>query len=173
MAMAAKRSSYQISYKLRVVDYAKEHGNRAAARVFGPPPTEKIIRVWRQQEKQLMRAQKGKHNLRCPAPHWPELEDDIKTWVLDERNSGRSVSTKMIIHEAMRVAEQRGIQNFAGTEEIIVKAFKKCGISNALDGTEDDALFEDSDFSSSDEDVPCFEDDEDFSGVEDDEEFSG
>ncbi|CAI9738096.1 Hypothetical predicted protein [Octopus vulgaris] len=57
--------------------------------------------------------------------------------------------------------------------EIIVKAFKKCGISNALDGTEDDALFEDSDFSSSDEDVPCFEDDEDFSGVEDDEEFSG
>ncbi|CAI9743515.1 Hypothetical predicted protein [Octopus vulgaris] len=56
--------------------------------------------------------------------------------------------------------------------EIIVKAFKKCGISNALDGTEDDALFEDSDFSSSN-DVPCFEDDEDFSGVEDDEEFSG
>ena len=25
--------------------------------------------------------------------------------------------------------------------EIIVKSFKKCGISNALDGTEDDALF--------------------------------
>lgn len=41
--------------------------------------------------------------------------------------------------------------------EIIVKSFKKCGISNALDGTEDDALFEVSDSSSSD-------DDEDFSG---------
>ena len=32
--------------------------------------------------------------------------------------------------------------------EIIVKSLKKCGISNALDGTEDDALFEDSDDSS-------------------------
>lgn len=29
-------------------------------------------------------------------------------------------------------------------KEIVVKSFKKCGISNALDGTEDHALFEDS-----------------------------
>ena len=60
--------------------------------------------------------------------------------------------------------------------EIIVKSFKKCGISNALDGTEDDALFEVSDSSSrdeDDEDFSGFEDDEDFSGYEDDEDFSG
>ncbi|KAG8233780.1 hypothetical protein J437_LFUL003851 [Ladona fulva] len=31
--------------------------------------------------------------------------------------------------------------------EIIVKSFKKCGISNALDGTENDALFEEGDTS--------------------------
>ena len=36
--------------------------------------------------------------------------------------------------------------------EIIVKSFKKCGISNALEGTRDDALFQDNDFSSSDKD---------------------
>jgi hypothetical protein len=35
-------------------------------------------------------------------------------------------------------------------EEIVVKSFKKCGISNALDGTEDDALFEDSESENSD-----------------------
>jgi hypothetical protein len=29
-------------------------------------------------------------------------------------------------------------------EETVVKSFKKCGISNALDGTEEDVLFEDS-----------------------------
>jgi hypothetical protein len=30
----------------------------------------------------------------------------------------------------------------SGKQEIVVKSFKKCGISNALDGTEDDVLFE-------------------------------
>jgi hypothetical protein len=35
-------------------------------------------------------------------------------------------------------------------EEIVVKSFKKCGISNALDVTEDDVLFEDSESKNSD-----------------------
>ena len=32
--------------------------------------------------------------------------------------------------------------------EAIVKCFKKCGISNAIDGSEDDILYEESDASS-------------------------
>jgi hypothetical protein len=35
-------------------------------------------------------------------------------------------------------------------EEIVMKSFKKCGISDALDGTEDDILFEDSESENSD-----------------------
>ena len=31
--------------------------------------------------------------------------------------------------------------------EVIIKSFKKCGISNAMDGTEDNAIFEQSDSS--------------------------
>ena len=27
-------------------------------------------------------------------------------------------------------------------KEIVIKSFKKCGISNAMDGTEDDAIYE-------------------------------
>ena len=46
MAAGGKISSYTIFYKLKVVNYASDHGKRAAARVFGPPPTEKMIRVW-------------------------------------------------------------------------------------------------------------------------------
>ena len=42
-----KRYSYDAGYKLKVIPYAEEHGNRAAERHFGPPPTEKIIRNWR------------------------------------------------------------------------------------------------------------------------------
>ena len=39
-------------------------------------------------------------------------------------------------------------------------SFKKCGSTNALGGTEDDALFEVNDFSSSgkNDDFSCFED---------------
>ncbi|KAG8235949.1 hypothetical protein J437_LFUL016271 [Ladona fulva] len=48
--------------------------------------------------------------------------------------------------------------------EVIVKSFKKCGISNALDGTEDDALFKEGDTSddrnSSDDDFFIFDDDD-------------
>ena len=38
-----KRYSYDVGYKLKVIPYAEQHGNRAAERHFGPPPTEKTI----------------------------------------------------------------------------------------------------------------------------------
>ena len=41
-----RRRFYTIKFKLQVVDYAKQHGNRAAERRFGAPTTEKA-RVWR------------------------------------------------------------------------------------------------------------------------------
>ena len=41
-----KRYSYDAGYKLKVIAYAEEHGNRAAERHFDPPPTEKTIRAW-------------------------------------------------------------------------------------------------------------------------------
>ena len=53
MAEKQNRHCYNIKFKLDVVAYAKDHGNRAAARYFGPPPTEKMVRTWRKQEEQL------------------------------------------------------------------------------------------------------------------------
>ena len=128
-AAGGKRWSYTIAYKLQLVEYAKKHGNRAAARAFGPPSTEKNIRNWRLQETQLKSASKDKHNLRCPAPHWPELEVDLKTWVVNERNSGRSVSNELVINEARKVAKQRGIQNFAGSKGWCCRFMKRQGFS--------------------------------------------
>ena len=51
----SKQFSYTASFKLKVIKYAKKHGNRAAERHFGPPPTENVIRLWRQQEEQLLK----------------------------------------------------------------------------------------------------------------------
>jgi hypothetical protein len=50
-------------------------------------------------------------------------------------------------------------------QPIIVKSFKKCGISNALDGSEGDMLFEESE--SSDSNNESDSSDEDFRGFYD------
>ena len=42
-----KRYSYDAGYKLKVIPYTEEHGNRAAERHFSPPLTEKTIHDWR------------------------------------------------------------------------------------------------------------------------------
>ena len=42
-----KMYSCDVGYKLKVIAYAEQHGNRAAEWHFSPPPTEKTIRDWR------------------------------------------------------------------------------------------------------------------------------
>ena len=45
MGSKERRLSYSIAFKTEVVNYAEKHGNRAAERRFGSPPTEKIVIV--------------------------------------------------------------------------------------------------------------------------------
>jgi len=42
------------------MNYAEKHGNQAAERHFGSPPTEKMIREWMKQRKDLIKADKSK-----------------------------------------------------------------------------------------------------------------
>ena len=63
----------------------------------------------------------------------------------------------------------------AVNEEIVVKAFKKCGISNALDGTEDDMLYEESvgDLEEAVDDVAMIEDNDTSDDSDDSDDFLG
>ena len=56
----SKQFSYTASFKLKVIKYAKKHGNRAAERHFGPPPTEGVSRLWRRQEEKLLQMPREK-----------------------------------------------------------------------------------------------------------------
>ena len=56
------------------MNYAEKRGNRTAERRFGSPPTEKMIREWRKQWKDLIKADKNKKTLRSCAPKWSQLE---------------------------------------------------------------------------------------------------
>ena len=63
MGSKGRRLSYSIAFKIEVVNYAEKHGNRAAERHFGSPPTEKMIQEWRKQRKALIKADKSKKKL--------------------------------------------------------------------------------------------------------------
>lgn len=129
-ASSSKRFSYTITYKLEVVQYAKKRGNRAASRHFGPLPTEKMIRQWRKQEKELQKvSNKKKHNLRQVPPKWPDLEEKLRKWVVDHRNLGIAMNMKKIIYEARRLAASTGVDNFKGTESWCFRFMKRNGLS--------------------------------------------
>ncbi|CAJ0949590.1 unnamed protein product [Ranitomeya imitator] len=124
-----RRISYKIPFKLEVVKYAKEHGNRAAERHFGPPPTEKMIREWKKHEDQLQKMDKDKKCFRGHTAKWPHLEVDVKEWIIRHRNNEYSVSTKMIIYEAKRLAAEKGIQVFTGSPSWCYRFMKRCGLA--------------------------------------------
>ncbi|CAM1329517.1 Uncharacterised protein r2_g3873 [Pycnogonum litorale] len=48
---AAKRHAYRADFKLKAIEYAKEHGNLAAAREFRV--NESMVRKWRKVQESL------------------------------------------------------------------------------------------------------------------------
>ena len=79
MGSKERQLSYSIAFKIEVVNYTEKHGNRAAERRFGSPPTEKMIREWRKQRKGLIKADKSKNTLRSCAAKWPNLKNMLGT----------------------------------------------------------------------------------------------
>ena len=73
-----KRISYKIPFKLEVVKYAKEHGNRAAERHFGPPPTEKNNTGMEETGGSTAKMDKTKQCFPGHVAEWPQLEVDMK-----------------------------------------------------------------------------------------------
>jgi len=74
-----------------------------------------MIREWRKQRKDLIKAEKSKKNLHSCAPKWPKLEEYVKNWIIDHRMNGIAVSTKIILIEARKLATEMSITDFAGT----------------------------------------------------------
>ena len=110
--MAPKRKSYSAGYKLEVVKYAAENGNRSAERKFGV--SEKLVRDWRKAEVTLTEMKKTKKANRGLKARWPQLEKQVHTWVLEQRSAGRGLSTVQLRLHAQVVAKEMNINDFAG-----------------------------------------------------------
>jgi hypothetical protein len=69
--MGKKNNSYTASYKLKVISFAEQFGNRAAEREFGI--LESNVRYWREQKEDQDLHKKNPHILRTPLlqrPNW-------------------------------------------------------------------------------------------------------
>ncbi|XP_056144003.1 DNA-directed RNA polymerase III subunit RPC4 isoform X2 [Lampris incognitus] len=107
-----KRKSYTAEFKLQMVKYAAEHGNRAAERQFGV--SEKIVRDWRRAEATLGEMRKTKRANRGLKARWPELEGKVREWALEQRAAGRAPSTAQFRLRAQAIAREMNIDDFAG-----------------------------------------------------------
>ena len=168
---------YSASFKLQVVKFASDNSNNSAAsRKFGID--EKLVRDWRRKIDNIKSLPKTKCADRGRKCQWPELEKKVVEWVKENRKSGLAVTRNLIRLHAKKTAQQMNIDNFLVSSgwctrfmkrnklvlrqktkisqrlPMVERSFKKCGISNTLDRTEDDLVWEEEEDSSQVEEEP-------------------
>ncbi|KAK6023623.1 centromere binding protein B, DNA binding protein [Ostertagia ostertagi] len=114
MALKKKRSSYTAKFKVSVIDYANEHGVVEAAEHYGIKD-KRMIRRWKKAENKIREMPSKKRANRGKKEAWPELENELNTWVRLERSKGAQVSTTRIIREARKIARRLQLDDFQGT----------------------------------------------------------
>ena len=107
-----KRHSYSASFKLQVVNQAEEHGNRAAARDFDV--NKSMVQKWKQQKESLSLVKRSKLSFCGRKAMWPQLEEQLEEWILQQRKESRSVSTVSIRLKAKSLADEMKISGFQG-----------------------------------------------------------
>ncbi|XP_049760720.1 general transcription factor II-I isoform X5 [Elephas maximus indicus] len=119
--------SYTADFKLKVVARAEETSNRVAASEFDVG--ESSIREWRKEKKELEKMNPRKRARRGPKAKWPELENDLKEWIISRREQNQAVSTVAIQIKAKLLANERGIRDFKAGFAWISKFMKRNGLS--------------------------------------------
>ena len=93
-----RRKSHNTAFKLRAIAFANEinpetgvqNDTGAAARHFNV--SDGMIRKWRR-EQEILKTMNGTKRRRRPRiPKFPELEQRLRRWILDERGKKRKVS---------------------------------------------------------------------------------
>lgn len=114
------RKSYTVQEKLKIIEYAEEHNNRVAARNFNL--NESSVRCFRRQKDVLLKMNPDKKTNRKAFPHWPNLEMELKEFVLNYPSThGTKAKLKDIKKAAIEIASRHGIENFNGSNSYIFK----------------------------------------------------
>jgi len=94
--MAAKKSrqSYTAKFKLNVCELVETKSNRKAALQFDTD--KKNVRTWRKMKTTLLAMTKTRKAQRYKSAKWPELERNLKQWVLEMRSKKLRITTTTI-----------------------------------------------------------------------------
>ena len=111
--MPKTRNSYTNERKLEIIELAEKSSNRKAGAEYGI--NESVIRNWRKSKEVVLKSNLKRRTLRTGTSYWPELEIELKIWVLNERSNGRRVEYLKIIRKARELAKKSEILNFKGT----------------------------------------------------------
>lgn len=122
-----KRKSYEAGFKLKVVDYAEEYGNRSAERHFGV--SEKVVRGWRKQRNQLEKMPKSKRAARYSSSPYQELEKELCDWVVDLRNNGLIVTRLAMRAKALQLAPKFNFPHFKSSAGWCSRFMNRCGLT--------------------------------------------
>lgn len=119
-----KRCAYDASFKLKVVDHAEIHGNRAASREFTVPETN--VREWRKQKVILKDMNKTKKAQRGRQAMYPDMEKELYEWIIDQRSSGYIVTSLHIRLQAQKFCKD---SNFKASNGWTQKFMKRHGLA--------------------------------------------
>lgn len=128
MPPAQSRRSYTAGFKLEVITYAEENGgNMAAQRKFGV--SEKLVRDWRKQKDALHQTKKTTKAFRGRTAYWPDLENQLENFVMEQRSSCRAVSTVQLRLKALEMSKTMKIQNFKANPSWCYRFMKRKGLA--------------------------------------------
>ncbi|RWS05437.1 Pogo transposable element with KRAB-like protein [Dinothrombium tinctorium] len=128
--MAPKRASYTTAFKLTVIRFAEEHGNRRAGRQFLVP--ESNVRQWRNDKITLLNTPIHKRSLRYRKCFWPQLEKRLRQWYLDERSKGNIWSSTRVRQQAELFAKEMNIEQFMASASWCERFMQREGLRNTF-----------------------------------------
>ena len=145
--MAQKRASYTAEFKLKIVKFAEETSNRKAARTF--KVDEKCVRQWRESKSILEAMPNRKRAMRGRQAFWPELEEDMRQWVMTSKNNDVQLTENDIRLKACELAREKGIEKFKGGKNWCTKFMQRNGFAKQSKSNNDNENHQDMDYQSS------------------------
>lgn len=123
----AKRTAYNVAFKLKAIQLAIKKGNRKAA--IELCINESMVRKWRLQKDQLSASTKTRKAFRGNKARWPELEAELEDWVNIQGDNERGLSNVKVRLKAIEMAKQKGLDNFTGNETWYYRFMRRKGLS--------------------------------------------
>ena len=103
VAANTKQQSYTTAEKLKVIQFAEQHGNRSAQQEFGI--AESNIRLWRRSKENVEKMPQLQCANRARKAAWPRLEQDLMAWITEKRNNGLAILPAMVRLKAMELSK--------------------------------------------------------------------